>query len=410
LLRIHGVRRVRPLRRRGRLLRLRVARRVRRARAWLRRRRDGVRRLRRRLARRLYLRIHRLLRKRLMVLHRPSVFVQFWKAAGAAAAEWGPDVVHAHDLNALPAAFGAVEGSSSRVPIVYDSHELWRHRNRVTRFHPVGKVFDALQERRLIGRCDLVITVSPLIWQWLGRRYRLPEDRGVIVRNVPWRSEPAEGATVRELAGLRDERILLYTGRVTSGRGLEEAVDALKDLPADLVLVMLGYGDPDFMDMLWARADAHGVRERVRLVPPVASEQVAAVAASADLALVAIQPLCLSYEYALPNKLFEAIQARVPVVATGLPEIAAVVRRYGLGELFSPGDARGFRDAVHTMLRDLDRYRAGVRAAAADLVWENESVILLQAYERMLEHGGVTAPARGSLISAGAATAGSGPS
>jgi glycosyltransferase involved in cell wall biosynthesis len=375
----------------GRGVRQSGRRRARRRRATLRRTRQRslarrrrvlmrVRRLRRRVRRRVYLWLSRFIRRRLLILHRPSVFSEFWRASADAAADWNPDVLHAHDLNALPAAFRTRRLCERALPVVYDSHELWRHRNRVTGFHPVGRLFDAIQERRLIRHCDVVITVSAGISRWLQETYRLPSSRVEVVRNVPWKQHPASGPSLRELAGLGRERILLYTGRITSGRGLEEAIASLPHLPSELVLVMLGYGDSDYLHGLRQRAEALGVERRLHVVPPVDSEQVPAVAASADLALVAIQPLCLSYRLALPNKLFEAIQAGLPVVATDLPEIAAVVRSFELGELYSPGDAEGFRDAVMRLLENPVRYRVGAAQAAGELCWENEIAVLLKAY------------------------------
>jgi glycosyltransferase involved in cell wall biosynthesis len=200
---------------------------------------------------------------------------------------------------------------------------------------------------------------------------------------VPVRAPAPEAPTLRELAGLDDGRILLYMGRATTGRGLEEAVDALPDLPEDLYLVVLGYGDAAFLERFWARAEARGVAHRIRFADPVAPHQVPTVAASADLALVAIQPVCLSYRHSLPNKLFEAIQAGVPVVATELPDIAEIVRAHGVGELFPHGDAQAFRDAVVTVLGNPEAYRSGTRRAGEELCWEREARTLVDAYARL---------------------------
>lgn len=316
-----------------------------------------------------------------MPIHRPSVVQQFWRASARAAAAWEPDVCHAHDLNVLPGAAKVARDRSAK--LVYDSHELWRRRNRHGELRPVARAVDAFQERRLIGRVDLVITVSPGIQDWLQRRYGL--DTPVeVVRNVPLRRQAREGPPLRELASLSDERIVMYTGRITSGRGLEETVDALAELPEHVVLVLLGYGDDLFVRQLHHRADRRGVANRVRQVAPVAPDQVPAVASQADCALVAIEPVCLSYYYTLPNKLFEAIQAGLPVLASDLPDMRTVVEGYRIGRLFRTGRPGEVRDGIRGLLADVDAYKSNAATAAAELTWEHESQVLCRAYARLL--------------------------
>ena len=360
-------------RRRARLARLRTRRRIRR-----------VKRAPRLLAKRTLLSFRNVVRRRLILLHRPSVQMEFWKRASEAAGAWQPDAVHGHDLNALPAA--AAIASQRRIPMVYDSHELWRHRNKVHGRRPIGVIGDAVQEHRLIRHADAVITVAESIGDWLGSTYQLPSERIRIVRNVPLRRDgvPDAEVSLRRDYGLQDNRIFLYTGRITTGRGIEEAVAALPHLDDDVVLVMLGYGDEQYVTEIFALAARAGVRHRLVHVPPVPSEFVPAVAAEADAALVAVHPICLSYNYALPNKLFEAIQGHVPVVATNLPEISKIVRRFGLGELYDPTDGPGLARSLRKVLENPEAYRRGCRVAAEELCWEEESRVLIETYQALV--------------------------
>lgn len=347
--------------------------------AWLWTRRAW--RLVRRGLRRLYLWGYRAARRLLLPLHRPSVIRQFWVRAGEAAAGWGPDVVHAHDLNTLPAALRA---AGERTRVVYDSHELWRKRNRHGQLRPLGRTVDWWLERRLIGRADLVITVSPGISDWLAREYRLRPP--LVLRNLPEAWEPTvSGLSVRELAGLdEDRRLLLYTGRITSGRGLGPAIRSLAMLPEDIHLVLLGYGDFLYIEELVRSGEREGVADRLHVIGPVAHQEVPSAASSADVALVYIEPTNLSYRLSLPNKLFEAIQGRVPVVATDLPEIRGVVLEYGIGELFSPGDPRGLAVAVERVLAARAVYGEGLERAARELVWEREAKRLVESYRGLV--------------------------
>lgn len=347
----------------------------------------GTKRRARLVTRRGFLLTYGFARRRLMVFHRPSVISQFWRRSAKAAEAWQPDVCHAHDLNVMPGAARAARHAGAR--LVYDTHELWRHRNRHGELRPVARMVDAVQEWRLIRRADLIVTVSPSIGEWLQRHYRL-HTPVTVLRNLPMRRQPREGPPLRELAGLTDEQVIMYTGRITSGRGLEEAVEALTALPADVVLVLLGYGDDLYGRQLRHRADRCGVRDRVRFVEAVAPDQVPAVASQANVALVAVEPVCLSYRFALPNKLFEAIQAGLPVLASDLPDMRRVVQEHDLGELFQTGRPDEVRDGLKRILAAHDRFAERTAKAAAQLHWSNEAHILLSAYEDLLGVSPVT--------------------
>lgn len=315
-------------------------------------------------------------------IHRPTLALSYTKLAVAAARAWGPDLVHAHDLPALPAA--ALVARRGMLPLVYDSHELWRRRNRRGQWRPLGRMADALVERSLAPRAAVVVTVCDSIAAWLARRYAL-RSPPVVLRNVPFPSRTRSTGNVRALAGLTGERVLLYTGRVMEGRGLEFAVRSLHALPEDVALVLMGYGDAAYVAGLRSLAAREGVADRVRMIDAVPAEDVSAVASTADLAYVVIEPVCQSYRYALPSKLFEAIAAGLPVLAADLPEIREVVVGHDVGVVFTPRTAADLRAAFDRVVRGTPHYRQAAAQAREVLTWSAEQHRLLDAYDRLVE-------------------------
>ncbi|MGD8149783.1 glycosyltransferase [Ornithinimicrobium sp. Y1694] len=309
----------------------------------------------------------------------------WWLGAVREARALRPDVVHSNDANALVPALLTTVGTGGKV--IYDSHELWRHRNILRRNRWLAPYVEAAIESVGIRLSAGVITVSPSIAEWLRRTYALP-TLPTLVRNIPTSRglpDPAQGR-LRELAGLgAQDRVVSYVGGITTGRGLEETVDALALLPADTHLVLLGYGDQRYIDGLLARAAAAGVGERVHLAGAVPSAEVPQALADADVAVVFVRPICLSYEFSLPNKLFESIHAGLPIVAADLPDTAEVVRRYGVGQVFDATTPEDLADAIRQVLADPEAYREASRAAAAELTWEHEAGQLVDLYARVLE-------------------------
>jgi len=316
--------------------------------------------------------------------YRTIRLVKYWAGAVAAARRFEADVVHANDGNTLAPAIFLRLVTGAR--IVYDSHELWLRRNvRADRW--LAPFVESVTERLGVRMADAVITVSPSIAAWLKSTYHLPESP-MVVRNVPvWEGAPSRSkGRLREMAGLTpSERVVSYCGGITTGRGLEETVDALAVLPDDVHFVVLGFGPPGYRAELLRRARDLGVERRVHLVGHVAVPDVPQTLADADLAIVFVRPIVLSYRYCLPNKLFESIHAGLPIVSADLPDCADVVRNHGVGEVFSTRTPGELAAATTRVLAHSERYRDAARAFAPQLDWRMEAGRLIEAHSRAVQ-------------------------
>ena len=298
---------------------------------------------------------------------------------GAELREQGPDVIHANDFPCLVAASAIMLGRPTR--IVYDSHELWPHRNA-----PVGRFvrfFEKWLEHRLVRAAEETIVVSPSIRNWFASNYRVSADRIQVVRNVF--NSRISNKNLRHLQPQSPTSpvVLLYIGRITTGRGLETAVESLALLPERFLLRIVGYGPDSYANQIRSHIRLVGVEDRVEFVGAVPPDEVVSEAARAHIALVAIDPICLSYRYSLPNKLFESVQAGLPIVAAELPDIAAVVHQHGLGRLHEPGSAVGLARAVKDVEAKWLGFHANVMSAASKLNWESERRIVHALYGRL---------------------------
>ncbi|HHS98084.1 MAG TPA: glycosyltransferase WbuB [Chloroflexi bacterium] len=291
-----------------------------------------------------------------------------------------PHVVHAHDANTLPLGWLAARRTGAR--LVYDAHELETGRNfGGTRLSGIYRRLWALPERLFIRRADAVITVCDGIADELVRLYGIP--RPVVVMNCPERTaRPASSDRLRRTLSIPvHQRIALYQGLVAPGRGLETMAAAVRQLP-DVAGVILGDGPA--LEEYRARA-ASGEWPRMYLPGKVPLSELPSYTASADVGLSLIQNTCRSYYFALPNKIFEYLQAGIPVIGSDLPEIARVIRTYQVGVVVDPEDPQAVADALRRLLGDPEGYarlRANALRAAAIFTWERESAKLLDLYRR----------------------------
>lgn len=289
---------------------------------------------------------------------------------------FAPDLVIANDWRALPIADAARRGCKAR--IIYDSHEFaseefadsWRWR-LLARRHVVRI------EERYIREADAVVTVSDGIADALAARYGLA--RPTVISNTPAWQETAFRPT-------GDPITVLYHGAIVPRRGLEILIESVSHWPEAYRLLIRGPAQGGYDQHL--RALAGGLGPRIAFEPAVPPDQVVPAAAQADIGIFLLSNSTTHARFAMPNKIFEYIQAGLMVISSDLPEIRRVVEAAGCGLLLDEDTPR----TIAARLAGLDRARIDVckRAAllrARDLNFEAEGGKLLTLVAKLARAG-----------------------
>lgn len=310
-------------------------------------------------------------------LWKPTADLMYWLSQTRLVAlrelkRFAPDVVIANDWRSLPIAFAAKR--SAAVRIVYDSHEFaseefadsWRW-NLLARQHVVR-----IEDRHIRG-ADAVVTVSEGIADALAQRYALP--RPMVIANTPgWQAtafRPTEGRIT-----------VLYHGAIVPRRGLETLIESVRLWPPHLRLVIRGPAQGGFERHLQQLAEPFG--ERVAIEPPVPPAQLVSAAAQADIGIFLLSNSTTHARFAMPNKIFEYMQAGLMVISSDLPEIRKLIEAAGCGVLLADATP----EAIASCLAGLDTVQidACKRAAltrARDLNFDMEGIKLLALVDRL---------------------------
>ena len=283
------------------------------------------------------------------------------------------DVWHCNDTEAFAIGIAA-KITRPKLKLVYDCHEFEAERNGKPRW--MLRLVYAFEWLFIRWACD-VITVSPSIAKAYQSRYGLKTVH--LIRNAPHRkADVTKSDRFRANFGIpADQRIFLYQGAFVSNRGLEQTLLAFERLP-NVHLVCMGYGNLETLVKVASAKHAN-----IHFQPAVPYHEVLAYTASADVGLLSVQPSCLSYLYCLPNKLFEYIQAGIPILANRLTDCEALITEYRIGTTIASFEPDLLVQAIQEMsASDLAPYQQGLQRAANDFNWEAEERTLFDLYRK----------------------------
>lgn len=301
----------------------------------------------------------------------------------------GADIWQSEGLITLPVALALRGRLGGRV--VYDARDLHVESARFARLPGPWRRLLARRERSWARSADAVITANEPYAEVLERTLGV---RATVVFNGSL--APAAGGSgpcepfpipVRDQLGLEPStRIVLCLGNVAPGRGVEQLCRAIDGVP-DAVLVVVGPGGP-FRDRLAAEAASLPAADRIHFLPQVPPSDIPSWTAAADVAAMPIQPTTLNHRLTTPTRLFDALGAGVPVVASDLPGMAAIVRETGCGVLCDPTDPASIAAALREVLDAPSERRRAFREAALSAArgryaWERQVETLLGIYEEL---------------------------
>ncbi len=290
------------------------------------------------------------------------------------------DVYYANDLDSLPANFLAAK--IRRKPIIFDSHEYFPEVPELVN-RKVVKQFWLTIERLIVPRLKHCITVSPSIAALFYEKYGVPFK---LVRNVPFlrTKEVLLNPPKKSDLGIPAEnKVILYQGALNVGRGLELVMEAMTYLKNTTFLVI---GAGDIEQDLRKRAQSLELGNRVVFTGRIPSEELPKYTLLADLGFSLEEDLGLNYRFALPNKLFDYIHAEIPVLASNLPDMAALVKKYKVGKIAQDRTPKAIALAFQSMLEDEAQrkvWQTNCSLAQKALNWDTEKLVLLNILDQL---------------------------
>lgn len=292
-----------------------------------------------------------------------------------------PALLVSNDLDTLLPNFLASKLTGAK--LVYDSHELFCEVPELQHNSVKKNIWKSI-ERWIFPKLKYVFTVNNSIAKIYSEEYNVNIR---VVRNIPLLSAQQNVAALskKELGIPENKKIIVLQGAgINIDRGAEEAVQAMQFVE-NAVLMIVGSGD--VMDVLKELALKYKLADKVIFTGKVPFEKLVQYTRHADLGLTLDKDTNINYKYSLPNKLFDYIHAGVPVLASGLVEIEAIIREYKTGDCIENHDPGHIASKINRILGDeelLREWKKNCKIAASKLNWEEEEKQLQEVYSKFL--------------------------
>lgn len=276
------------------------------------------------------------------------------------------DVIIANDVEAVPVAVklrprhGVLADLHEYSPRLHDDNPAW--------FERITPWFEWVVSR-YVTRANSWTTVSRGIVDEYERNFGFHAE--LVTNAAPYHDlQPRPtGSTIR----------FVHSGACLRNRQLDEMVTAIQTADADVTLdLYLTANDPGYLQELKDQAASGG---RVIVHDPVPYSGLITLLNDYDMGIHLLPPVNFNNKWALPNKLFDFLQARLGVLIGPSAEMASYVSDYGFGAVADGFTADDARKAIEALTPEIvDEYKRRAHANAHDLAGERQ----VDVWERLI--------------------------
>ncbi|HET8963520.1 MAG TPA: glycosyltransferase [Chitinophagales bacterium] len=254
---------------------------------------------------------------------------------------------------------------------VYDAHEFYEELPELVG-RPVIQKFWKTVAKIFLSRIKNNYTVSQSIANALSKKYKQSYS---VIRNVPVLKKASSKQFVKQ-------NQILYQGALNKGRGLEELIDAMEMINADLIIA----GEGDLSNEIRAFAAEKKYSHRIHFTGLLSPDALKEKTLQAKVGVNLVAHLGLSYYYSLSNKFFDYIQAGIPQVTMDFPEYSLINTQYNIAILIDSLSVEKIAEAVNALLNNTTLYNTlsgNTESAKQELNWSNEQKKLLEFYKHV---------------------------
>jgi len=276
-------------------------------------------------------------------------WIEFYKKVKKIISELDFEIFIGSDLYSLTNVFNISKNCIS----IYDSREIYSSLASLNN-RKLSQFIITSIEKFCLKKVNKIIVSGELDRDYLLKKKGFQKDF-FIIKNLPPTQIDSNSNYLREKYNIsQNYKVAIYQGAILHHRGIFPFLEAMKYYE-NIFFVMIGENQIELK--LNQYIEANGLGDRCKIHPPVDYTELLEITKSADFGISLFEPVSDSYQYALPNKIFEYLSSGIPYLATNLPAIKLLTEQTKAGILIDNlNDINELEEKIKFIIND-DNYK-----------------------------------------------------
>lgn len=302
------------------------------------------------------------------------------------------DLIHCYEREAVVVALLTRRLRKKRIPIIFEVMGLEVGESEVNaRQSFLGRIlrpYIIWKEGMLLKQSDGIFALTEAVRKYIIIHYNVPGNK---IFTIPhgvdvelFAKELKKDEFLVNQFGLRNKKVILYTGAILPLNGVFDLVKAMKIVNLknkDVMLVIVGAG---FLEKTIKKYVIDNGLHNAVFTGQVSHKEIPRYHSVADI-FVNPDAKCLQTELDLPTKLFEYLAGGKPIVSSNLRSIAEIVGDNAV--LVEPENPQSIADGIITLLNNEQlqkRMGENGKKLILDYTWEKAAEKTYEGYKNIL--------------------------
>lgn len=216
-----------------------------------------------------------------------------------------------------------------------------------------------------LKECDQLITIGETLGNEIVS-FGVPVN---VIPNYKYSETIKKNNVLRDRVGLKEgEKLVIAVSTIASD--FETILEAFQQLPTDVHLATVGKFSPrEYESQIQRLILDLGLEKRVHLLEPVPYGNLTDFISSADIGLI-IRDTGIKNNYvSLPNRVFDYINAEIPIVSPYIIDISEIIDKYDIGASIADTSLVNWINSINQVLANKKKHKENCKLAASYLTW-----------------------------------------
>ncbi|MDO5018770.1 MAG: glycosyltransferase [Lagierella massiliensis] len=260
-----------------------------------------------------------------------------------------PDLIHLQSFDMLSIAYKYKSKINSNCKIIYEVPDIHKYltNDKKNFIESIISYYIKSREKKMLKKVDILILTSLKFWEHFEGKFN--KDDMIFMPNIP-NPELFENYDRLRINNSNRKFTIGYIGGLRYLEELKCLVEAIEDL--DIRLLMAGFEDGNYFKNLAEEKEFIEYRGKFYY-----EDEIAKLYSQCDIIFSVYNAQMKNVRIALPNKLYESIIAKLPIIVAKDTYLEELVNEWKVGFAVSHRSVEEIREVVLRLMKDKELYR-----------------------------------------------------